>query len=123
MKPREQVKLLGKALESLRFAGDGKIAVMKLTQRDFEECGALSEHADTVVNYGLDTTGTEMALLAREAGDGKIKFSLRAKEPQRIDDVAKVFGGGGHPQASGITMEGTLDQTVELVLQEMSRKV
>lgn len=123
VKPREQVKLLGKALESLRFAGDGKIAVMKLTQRDFEECGALSEHADTVVNYGLDTTGTEMALLAREAGDGKIKFSLRAKEPQRIDDVAKVFGGGGHPQASGITMEGTLDQTVELVLQEMSRKV
>ena len=123
VKPREQVKLLGKALESLRFAGDGKIAVMKLTQRDFEECGPLSEHADTVVNYGLDTTGTEMALLAREARDGKIKFSLRAKEPQRIDDVAKVFGGGGHPQASGITMEGTLDQTVELVLQEMSRKV
>ena len=123
VKPREQVKLLGRALESMRFAGDGKIAVMKLSRKDFEECGALSEHADTVVNYGLDTVGTEMALLGREAGDGKIKFSLRAKEPLRIDDVAQAFGGGGHPQASGITMEGTLDETVEKVLAEMKKKV
>ena len=123
VKPKEQMKLLGRALESMKFAGDGKIAVMKLTRKDFEDCGALSEHADTVVNYGLDTVGTEMSLLAREAGDGKIKFSLRAKEPQRIDDVAQKFGGGGHPQASGITMEGKLDDVVELVLHEMIKKV
>ena len=123
VKPREQMKLLGRALESMRFDGNGKIAVMKLTRKDFEECGALSEHADTVVNYGLDTVGTEMALLAREGEDGKVKFSLRAKEPQRIDDVAQKFGGGGHPQASGITMDGTLDQAVEMVLNEMIKKV
>ena len=123
VKPKEQMKLLGRALESMRFAGDGKIAVMKLTRKDFEDCGALSEHADTVVNYGLDTVGTEMALLAREAGDGKIKFSLRAKEPQRVDDVATVFGGGGHPQASGITMSGSLEQAVDDVLNEMVKKV
>ena len=123
VKPREQMKLLGRALESMRFEGNGKIAVMKLTRKDFDDCGALSEHADTVVNYGLDTVGTEMALLAREGEDGKIKFSLRAKEPQRIDDVAQKFGGGGHPQASGITMEGKLDDVVELVLHEMIKKV
>ena len=123
VKPKEQMKLVGRALENMRFAGNGKIAVMKLTRKDFEECGALAEHADTVVNYGLDTVGTEMALLARESEDGKIKFSLRCKEPQRIDDVAKIFGGGGHPQASGITMEGTLDQTVEQVLEEMIKKI
>ena len=122
VKPREQVKLLGRALESLTFRGNGKIAVMKLTRKDFADCGALSEHADTVVNYGLDTTGTEMALLAREGEDGRIKFSLRAKEPRRIDDVAQAFGGGGHPQASGITMEGTLDAAVEQVLLEMEKK-
>ena len=124
VKPREQMKLLGRALESMRFAGNGNmIAVMTLTREDFEDCDALSEHADTVVNYGLDTVGTEMAVLAREGADGKIKFSLRAKEPQRIDDVAQKFGGGGHPQASGITMDGSLDETLELVLAEMVKKI
>ena len=122
VKSREQMKLLGKALESLVFRGDGKIAVMKLTKADFEACGALSEHADTIVNYGLETQKTEMALLAREAEDGQIKLSLRAKEPCRVDDIAGYFGGGGHPQASGITMPGTLDACVETVLRAMERR-
>ena len=96
---------------------------MTLTAKDFEDCGALSEHADTIVNYGLDTRKTDMALLAREAADGQIKFSLRAREPFTVNDIAARFGGGGHPQASGITMAGTLEQCVETVLREMEKKV
>ena len=123
VKSREQTKLLGKALESLTFRGNGKIAVMKLTLADFEACNALSEHADTIVNYGLDTKKTEMALLARETEEGQIKFSLRAKEPCRVDDIAEQFGGGGHPQASGITMDGTLEEATEQVLRAMEEKL
>ena len=122
-KCREQMKLLGRALENMTFRGHGRIAVMKLTIRDFQDCGALSEHTDTIVNYGMDTIGTEMALLGREEKDGGIKFSLRAKEPKRVDEVARRFGGGGHPQASGITMAGTLDETTEAVLLEMERQL
>ena len=123
VKSREQTKLLGKALESLTFRGNGKIAVMKLTMADFEACSALSEHADTIVNYGLDTKKTEMALLARETEEGQIKFSLRAKEPCRVDGIAGQFGGGGHPQASGITMDGTLEEATERVLRAMEEKI
>ena len=122
-KSREQVMLLGKALNRLAFRGCGKIAVMTLTMDDFRTCGALSEHADTLVNYGLDTIGTDMALLARETDDGHVKLSLRAKEPCRVDDIAGRFGGGGHPQASGITMQGTLEECVERVLLAMESKV
>ena len=118
-----QLKLLGRALNSLKYYENGRIAVMKLTWKDFEECSALSEHADTLVNFGLDTFGTRMAILARETDDGQIKFSLRAKEPNAINDVAQQFGGGGHPQAAGITMDGSLDETVDRVLEAMIRKL
>ena len=50
-----------------------------------------------------------------EEGGGKIKFSLRAKEPDTINDVAQAFGGGGHPQASGITMDGPLEAAMDSV--------
>lgn len=125
---KPQVLLLGKALNSLRYYDGNRIAVMTLTRKDFDECGALAEHADTLVNFGLDTVGTRMALLARETLDGEdkpgmIKFSLRAKEPDVISDTAQSFGGGGHPQAAGITMNGTLDEAVSLVLDAMIRKL
>ena len=119
VKSREQILLLGKALQSLTFHENGRTAVMKLSLADFRECGALSEHADTIINYGLYTAGTGKALLARETEEGGIKFSLRAIEPFRVDDIAKQFGGGGHPQASGFTIVGTLDGTVEQVLKAM----
>ena len=118
-----QVKLLGRALGSLKYHENGRIAVMKLTRKDFDDCHALSEHADTLVNYGLDTVGTRMAMLAREADGGKIKFSLRAKEPDTINDVAQSFGGGGHPQASGITMDGPLEAAMDKVLDAIIRKL
>ena len=120
-----QVKLISRALNSLRYYENGKIAVITLTKADFDACGAKSEHADTIVNFGLDTVGTRMALLARESldRDGTIKFSLRAKEPDCISDVAQSFGGGGHAQASGITMYGKLDETVSQVLDAMIRKL
>ena len=118
-----QVKLLSRALGSLKYFENGQIATMKLTRDDFNGCHALSEHADTLVNYALDTIGTRMAMLAREAGGGKIKFSLRAKEPDTINDVAQAFGGGGHPQASGITMDGPLEAAMDKVLDAMIRKL
>ena len=120
---RPQVLLIGRALNSLQYYENGKIAVMKLKLSDFEECGALSEHADTLVNFGLDTVGTRMAMLAREGEDGTIKISLRAKEPDCVSDVAQKFGGGGHPQASGITLYGKLDETAGIVLDALIRKM
>ena len=118
-KSKAQLRLLGRAIEKMEFEADGQIAVMTLTLKDFEECGALSEHADTVVNYGLETVGTRMAVLARETEDGRIKFSLRARAPLTVDDVAAGLGGGGHARAAGINMEGTLAAATRQVVRAM----
>lgn len=122
---KPQVLLIGRALSSLRYYEQDRIAVMKLTRNDFLECGALNEHADTLVNLGLDTVGTYMAMLAREDPNapGIIKFSLRAKEPHIINDVAQSFGGGGHPQAAGISMYGNLDDKISEVLEALICKL
>ena len=122
---KPQVLLMGRALNSLQYYEQDRIAVMKLKKNDFIECGALNEHADTLVNFGLDTVGTTMAMLAREdiSAPGIIKFSLRAKEPFVINDVAQSFGGGGHPQAAGISIYGNLDEKISEVLEAMIYKL
>ena len=118
---KPHVRLLGKALNSLCFHSSDRITTMKLTYQDFLDCEALPEHADAIVNYGVDIPGVEMALLARENADGSIKMALRAVAPTRVDDIARSFGGGGHAQASGCTMHMPLDQAVQAVVDAMQK--
>ncbi len=121
---RSQLKLLGRAIGSVEYRGkDEDIAVMRLYLKDFEDCGALMEHADDVVNFALETTDTEMALMVKEDEKGKIKCSLRAEPPYFVDEAANRLGGGGHPQAAGIAMEGSLDSCLEKVVSEMEKEL
>jgi len=118
---KPHVRLLAKALSSLRFHAGERITTMQLTYQDFLDCDALPEHADAIVNYGVDIPGVEMALLARENADGSIKMALRAVAPTRVDEIAHSFGGGGHAQASGCTVHLPLDQAVRSVLDAMQK--
>ena len=118
-----QLRLLGCAIKSLQFAANGKIAVMTLTEQDFLDSDALPEHADNIVNYALETVGVIMAVLAREDRDGKIKYSLRARQPMTVNEVAASLGGGGHLRAAGISIPGTLEDTLPKVLEKMIKRL
>ena len=63
-----------------------------------------------------------MAVLASERDEG-IKMSLRAVEPDTVNDIAQRFGGGGHAQAAGCTIHAPLDEAVRMVLAAMEEKL
>ncbi len=117
---REQVLVLARALSTLTFYHGGKISGMQLTQADLDACGARPEHAESIVNYGIDIAGVQMAFLAREV-DGGTKFSLRAAEGCNVASLAAGFGGGGHALASGCTMNGKLPATAQIMIAAMEK--
>ena len=63
-----------------------------------------------------------MAVLASEREDG-IKMSLRAVEPDTVNDIAVQFGGGGHAQAAGCTVYAPLDEALDSVLAAIKKKL
>ncbi|MBR4082547.1 MAG: bifunctional oligoribonuclease/PAP phosphatase NrnA [Clostridia bacterium] len=111
-----QILLLARALGSLRFYREGRISMMTLSRQDMIDCGALPEHADAIVNFGLDVTGVKLAALLRESPDGTVKCSLRAIDGGAVDGVAASFGGGGHRLAAGATLAGPLDDAAARML-------
>ncbi|MCH5287028.1 MAG: bifunctional oligoribonuclease/PAP phosphatase NrnA [Christensenellaceae bacterium] len=117
-----QVLLTQRCLSSLTFHHGGDITTMTLSKQDFTDCGAMAEHADTLVNYGLDILGVRMTALLRETSvPGEVKLSLRAVEPASVSGVAKHFGGGGHAQASGATVKGSLDEWLPRCVEAMAK--
>ena len=95
------VKLIGRAIDSLELHCGDRVAVLGLERRDLD----LGD-PEAVVNYGLMVRGVEAAVLLREQEPGRFRISLRSRGPVDVSAVARRFGGGGHTQAAGCSVEG-----------------
>ncbi len=120
--PMSRVTLTRRVYEKMRFALCDRVGVIALTRRDFEETGTTPQQTDGMVNMALEIEGVRMAILATERDSG-VKLSLRAVEPDTVSDIAKHFGGGGHAQAAGCTIQAPMDEAIAMVLAEMKKKL
>ena len=48
---------------------------------------------------------------------------MRAVEPDTVNDIARIYGGGGHAQAAGVTMHMPIGDAVAAILAEMEKKL
>ncbi len=118
MKQKNDVLLLGRALSSLTFYAEGRLSGMRLTLGDFEALAASQESGEGIVNHGLYIPGVRLCYLATETQEG-IRISLRSLAPLDVGRVAKELGGGGHAQASGCTLQVSLEEAERRVRQAL----
>ena len=69
------------------------------------------------VNFPRSVKGVEVALLFREVTPTKYRVSLRSQTVVDVARIAGQFQGGGHPNASGCTVEGSLSEVKAKVLE------
>lgn len=116
--PASKIRLLGAALSN--FQSDGKVAWTWVTSDDMERTGADAEDCEGVVNYLISIAGVESAVFLRELPSAsQFRLSIRSKGQLDVSRVAEFFGGGGHRNASGCTMDGPLDTATERILAEL----
>lgn len=115
-KPFAAQKMLGRALESLAVSEDGKIVWAYVTMQDFANLGATDADTEGVVNAVRAVRGAEVALFLREMPSGKLRVSLRARDPYDVATVAMKFNGGGHRLAAGCTLEGPLGEAIQTLI-------
>jgi phosphoesterase RecJ-like protein len=101
---RGAIKLLGLCLTTLELHADGRVATTELPKRFFDEAGASPEDTEGIVNYGRNIDGVLVSALLKEAEGNSTRVSLRAKPGVDVQQVAALFGGGGHKAASGCTI-------------------
>lgn len=116
-KPLSSLRLLAKALDSLKLHLNGKVATMKITKEDFAKTGANEYARDGVVEYGKSLATVSISILFAELDD-KIKVSLRSKGID-VSKIAKSFGGGGHKEAAGFEVNGKIDKIKEKLLEKI----
>ncbi len=109
-----RMKLLGHVLSGLERRGE--ITWFVITKKLLDEVGATVEDTEDLVNYARMIKGVEVSIMFREMDNNSYKISLRSKEKVNVAEIAESFGGGGHYNASGCVVKGTLDEVREKVL-------
>jgi phosphoesterase RecJ-like protein len=115
--------LLGGALSTIEVTNGGMIASMEVTSRMFEETGADQRDTEGFANYPRSIRDVQIGILIREIEPRLFRVSLRAREGYAVDEIAKVFGGGGHPTAAGFRIQGDLPDIKERIRSEIHARV
>jgi bifunctional oligoribonuclease and PAP phosphatase NrnA len=108
--PQARLELLAEALATLTVAAKGNFASITVTLAMYEKTGANAELTDGFVNYPRSIHGVEVAVMFREVSSDLYKVSFRSKGSVNVSKLAMAFGGGGHHNAAGCTVCGSLDE-------------
>jgi len=118
MKPRKNIELLCKVLNTLTFFDDGRIGIIEINQEDYNK----DIDTDSFISYPRYVEGVEVAVMFKAVEPEKTRVSMRS----RWIDVSKIalsFNGGGHIKAAGCTIEANLTeakkQLVTKIIEEM----
>ena len=111
----ETVKTLGIALAGLELHADGQIVTVSIDHETFQLGGDL----DGVVDQAMSIDGVEAALFFKEQSAGVHRVSLRSRGKVDVNAIARKFGGGGHQNASGCTIEKSLGESLKELLDEV----
>ena len=116
----ERLALQTRAQQSLELLLDGRLAVMRVTKKDFEETGANVPDTENLINIPLQIRTVEVSLLFTEPKDfGPVRVSLRSKGQIDVAKFSEQFGGGGHARAAGLKLDAPFNDAHDRVVGAM----
>ncbi len=122
--PRRRIELLRSLLNVLRLTCEDRIASFALTIEMAEAIGAKPEDNEGLIDVIRAIDSVVVAAFIEELPDGKVRISLRSKDPQvDVCKVCKSFGGGGHTMAAGARIRGSVHEVEEKVLQAIAHEI
>ncbi len=110
----DRYRLFSLAQASLEMYGP--VAISTVTLGMFDETGTDPEDTETFVNYPLVMESVRISALLKQKDDVLWKASLRSKEEIDISKVAVMFNGGGHRNAAGCSLEGSMPDVKQKLL-------
>ncbi len=106
--PAARLRLLARVLDTLEVPPPGTIASITVTRAALEAAGCTADLTDGFINFPRSIEGVEVAIMYREEGPGLYKVSFRSRGNVDVAAIASQFGGGGHRNAAGCVVAGSL---------------
>lgn len=116
-KSKVRLAMESRMVADMELYDNDRVVVMSIPLSLREEMHATEADIEELSSLAALVEGTDCGITLRELKPGTVKISVRSGN--RIDACAacQKIGGGGHRAASGATVEGTMDEAKQAILQ------
>ena len=118
-----RLKLFGAVLSRMRLDDSGRIAIVYVDRQLAQDCGGTYDDTEGLINLPLTVKEILAVVFFKENGPNDWRVSMRSKGEIDVNAVAAAFGGGGHKNASGCSVQGTLPDLTDLFRQRLTAAI
>ena len=119
--PYSTRKLLGVLFTRAEKYFNGKLVITWETLEDTKKYGLNGRDSDALYTLFLSTEGVEAVVFARQDTEYTCTAGFRSKDKIDVSTVAQKFGGGGHKNAAGMSVQGKLENIIPAIQKEFAR--
>jgi phosphoesterase RecJ-like protein len=118
-----RLKLFGAVLSAMQIDQTGRIAIVYLDHEMARAAGGTYEDTEGLINLPLTVKEIEAVLFFKQDEGEQYRVSMRSKGAIDIGAVAKEFGGGGHKNAAGCTVNGAIDMLQKVFVEKIESAI
>jgi phosphoesterase RecJ-like protein len=118
-----RLKLFGAVLSSIELEDAGRLAVVCVDRAMAAAAGGTYDDTEGLINLPLTVKDIQAAVFFKEIDTHQYRVSMRSKGDVDVCAVAKIFGGGGHKNASGCTVTGPYREVRRRLVAEITAAI
>jgi phosphoesterase RecJ-like protein len=118
-----KLKLIGALLGAMDLLDGGRLAAMYLDDEVLNATGTTYSDTEGLINLPLTAREIQAVVFFKAGADGDLHVSMRSKYDVDVRAIAARHGGGGHKNAAGFRVRGTLDGLRVGVLAELTTAI
>jgi len=118
-----RLKLFGAVLSAMQIDSTGRIAIVYLDHEMARAAGGTYDDTEGLINLPLTVKEIQAVVFFKQIEGDEYRVSMRSKGNIDIGVVAKDFAGGGHRNAAGCTVNGSIDSLQRLFIERIEHAI
>lgn len=112
----EKVQMIQKVLSTLELRLNERVAIIDFKRKFLDTLTLKDIETEDVISIARSIRGVDVTLFFKEITDNTFRVSIRSRDDISSQEVARVFGGGGHDHAAGFFYKGNIEEGKKDVL-------
>lgn len=104
--------IISRILSRMKRYYGGRLIVSCETYEDTQEYGLGSRDSDMMYQLIQTIEGVEAICIVRQESPENCSVGFRSLDRVDVSRIASAFGGGGHKQAAGLYIKGTIEELI-----------